>query len=294
MQAHPWLDGVRVIPAWAGNTAWCKGMVRMAGRVIPAWAGNTGGRLHRRARPPGHPRVGGEHTLVDQRYFRTPGSSPRGRGTPCGPVARIRRQRVIPAWAGNTTTQRIATQQETGHPRVGGEHVTVGAAVERFCGSSPRGRGTRFVAAVRFFRHRVIPAWAGNTNSLTGWAIPGYGSSPRGRGTLSIFVSPTNIRRVIPAWAGNTAPDGLQCPANAGHPRVGGEHHGAPGVLLVGVGSSPRGRGTPWRSVLTAPSSRVIPAWAGNTPQASTARGCFSGHPRVGGEHSQSASQPSG
>ena len=72
--------------------------------------------------------------------------------------------------------------------------------------------------------------------------------------------------RFIPAWAGNTGGITLTSVAHAVHPRVGGEHHAAPGRDHVPHGSSPRGRGTLSRRQGPGPPCRFIPAWAGNTP----------------------------
>ena len=132
----------RVIPAWAGNTTprstastrrtghprmggehrWHRlARLRAAGssphgrgtrgrrlaqqlvrRVIPAWAGNT---LHVDGTTdwqPGHPRMGGEHTIFGACKVRQFGSSPHGRGTRQPTVPPAPDTRVIPAWAGNT------------------------------------------------------------------------------------------------------------------------------------------------------------------------------------------------
>ena len=53
-----------------------------------------------------HPRVGGEN--ADQGLTSTlkNGSSPRGRGKPCMPVAFRVVNRLIPAWAGKTVGSR--------------------------------------------------------------------------------------------------------------------------------------------------------------------------------------------
>ena len=173
--------------------------------------------------------------------------------------------RVIPAWAGNTHNQGVGGAGITGHPRVGGEHASRRTCSSRCSGSSPRGRGTLTSKQPRWLRGRVIPAWAGNTH-LDTWCARLYaghprvggehdidgclftmtdGSSPRGRGTLSTLATRTLFWRVIPAWAGNTGGPIPPKPTTTGHPRVGGEHHGAAIMTTPRFGSSPRGRGTP-------------------------------------------------
>ena len=137
-------QNARVIPAWAGNThphirtaqmefgssprgrgtlapshlkAWWR-------RVIPAWAGNTPAPTGSTAAKTGHPRVGGEHTLINALKAYGGGSSPRGRGTPRQRDLHVADVRVIPAWAGNTSAAANAVTFWTGHPRVGGEHCS--------------------------------------------------------------------------------------------------------------------------------------------------------------------------
>ena len=265
-------------------------------------------------------------------YFRNLGSSPRGRGTPDCQDTVLSIQRVIPAWAGNTSLRFCAGNGSAGHPRVGGEHnchakraghlpghPRVGGEHRAFRGrarrrrgSSPRGRGTQRRAKKRRRYRRVIPAWAGNTSATPPrptehaghprvggehaggrtWSARSSGSSPRGRGTHSL--SPTNQEtyRVIPAWAGNTQGRVFRARRSAGHPRVGGEHLVWNMSAMPATGSSPRGRGTRRNRRGYGPVRRVIPAWAGNTRQPMPAFYLRSGHPRVGGEHAHGDAGP--
>ena len=71
-------------------------------RFIPAWAGNTKMLAGRRSTSPVHPRVGGEHRKISQALRVSGGSSPRGRGTLCCRLYVLGEKRFIPAWAGNT------------------------------------------------------------------------------------------------------------------------------------------------------------------------------------------------
>ena len=73
-------------------------------RFIPAWAGNMRGVVRGRGEKTVHPRVGGEHEIMNEFLSSKSGSSPRGRGTcittrPLGADSRF-----IPAWAGNITS----------------------------------------------------------------------------------------------------------------------------------------------------------------------------------------------
>ena len=132
-------------------------------RLIPAWAGKTVPSSHTGSGTPAHPRVGGENRRR-LRFARAPGgSSPRGRGK------RLRRQggrvrhRLIPAWAGKTSTWFSLTVILSAHPRVGGENRLDYRDASCGPGSSPRGRGKRHPVGGADRGGRLIPAWAGKT-----------------------------------------------------------------------------------------------------------------------------------
>ncbi len=249
--------------------------------------------------------MGGEHRRECHKGGPNDGSSPRGRGTPWRPGFCQRCPRFIPAWAGNTFSWRKASRMTAVHPRVGGEHTGRRRRNLNGHGSSPRGRGTLSAFACPYCFGRFIPAWAGNTEAAgesgqhdavhprvggehTAFSRRSFcfaGSSPRGRGTLLTPISAIKTTRFIPAWAGNTGRQARQAGGPPVHPRVGGEHQTRPGLMFCGIGSSPRGRGTPSQTRQPARQSRFIPAWAGNTRARSSLPTAASVHPRVGGEH---------
>ena len=194
---------VRVIPAWAGNSVVrnqkkqsCAGHPRVGGeqdgprsysedsagssprgrgtgiirtfnlcndRVIPAWAGNRTLRLWPLGCTAGHPRVGGEQSAQQVGIGVLAGSSPRGRGTDIGSEVCFCSYRVIPAWAGNRVERRPVCAGIAGHPRVGGEQLSLATVPFGRYGSSPRGRGTEAQQRAQPGYNRVIPAWAGNS-----------------------------------------------------------------------------------------------------------------------------------
>ena len=178
-------------------------VAQVINRVIPAGAGNTGIDVSVPSQASGHPRGGGKHAI--QRGFGSlgVGSSPRGRGTRSPRARGKRRQRVIPAGAGNTRHMSALLVVNPGHPRGGGEHPSAPKLAGAIIGSSPRGRGTPSRPPRPAAPRRVIPAGAGNTWFLIRrpWLEPGHprgggehailvyrldgicGSSPRGRGT---------------------------------------------------------------------------------------------------------------
>ena len=159
------------------------------------------------------------------------------------------------------------------------------AVADESDGSSPRGRGTVFVANASRAEFRFIPAWAGNRIQCTaqipcltvhprvGGEQAQYpchldapcGSSPRGRGTgLQSWNRKTRCR-FIPAWAGNREIRSNLIGAKAVHPRVGGEQSITEGYTKASNGSSPRGRGTVLHIGKLRGGGRFIPAWAGNS-----------------------------
>ena len=116
--------------------------------IIPAFAGST--RPRRRACPFGwdHPRVRGEHSVIEGLFLLSGGSSPRSRG------ARPR-----------STT---GTSRSWDHPRVRGEHDSNVISPLSSAGSSPRSRGAHlntlaFVSAFQII-YSVVKELSRKTN----------------------------------------------------------------------------------------------------------------------------------
>ena len=187
--------------------------------------------------------MGGENECMTKVNVRESGSSPRGRGKQPNVTQFTRCQRLIPAWAGKTTSRQAAASLRRAHPRVGGENRPAGV--------------------VRPDPRRLIPAWAGKTpgsrrSSVKVRAHPrvggenayadkedvsGTGSSPRGRGKRLGRDRACRRRRLIPAWAGKTTSFHAWGSNPAAHPRVGGENDYFQITDAALAGSSPRGRG---------------------------------------------------
>ena len=171
---------------------------------------------------------------------------------------------IIPAYAGNTESDRYPFARSGDHPRVCGEHLLVVCVFANCWGSSPRMRGTQGHSRVFPAVRGIIPAYAGNTRlALTvlpvRWDHPrvcgehprapitkfhGAGSSPRMRGTLVKRIVKRVRRGIIPAYAGNTRWTFTGFSRSGDHPRVCGEHVILGGDADVDRGSSPRMRGT--------------------------------------------------
>ena len=171
------------------------------------------------------------------------------------------------------------------HPRGCGEHPTPIDRSWMSEGSSPRMRGTLHIAPRRIPLPGIIPADAGNTRymasssrlfmdhprgcgehlnrELTVYATEG--SSPRMRGTLLHPPPGLAAMRIIPADAGNTSRFPRSFRRSWDHPRGCGEHQGEWPTSVQHGGSSPRMRGTRFRSASFFSAVRIIPADAGNT-----------------------------
>ena len=232
-----------------------------------------------------HPRVGGENARKRQGRKRGKGSSPRGRGK----LVRRSGERVdrglIPAWAGKTLRGWGKASHRRAHPRVGGENQAGEGFLALVRGSSPRGRGKLDTGVQVTGAARLIPAWAGKTRTprpeagrheahprvggenraLDTLNMCQVGSSPRGRGKPAAGLTYIGARGLIPAWAGKTGRTRNRGRGLQAHPRVGGENLKDAGRLVIGGGSSPRGRGKPVNDERAEGHCGLIPAWAGKT-----------------------------
>ncbi|ERH20063.1 hypothetical protein HMPREF0043_00192 [Actinobaculum sp. oral taxon 183 str. F0552] len=134
----------RIIPAYAGSTRW-------AATCCRAW--------------PDHPRIRGEHAATKDPGARMAGSSPHTRGArrrhPPPPDAGW----IIPAYAGSTSLGCSGSGLRPDHPRIRGEHVSPSSRMATARGSSPHTRGAPATATSTIVRSRIIPAYAGSTDS---------------------------------------------------------------------------------------------------------------------------------
>ena len=142
-------------------------------RFIPARAGNGPNSVDRGQGQPVHPRACGERDQcldVGVPFF---GSSPRVRGTGIGELIELRKNRFIPARAGNGWLSVRRSVSPAVHPRACGERSVVKPRFSSSaCGSSPRVRGTARHARrgkCRIQSHQ-------------------FGSSPRVRGTVFLQI----------------------------------------------------------------------------------------------------------
>ncbi len=274
-------------------------------RSIPACAGLTGQGFWVSRSCSVHPRVRGAHRgslLLPQPGT---GPSPRARGSPHDAFAWRIPHRSIPACAGLTEPPTPTRWTRPVHPRVRGAHRPLWVPIPAPGGPSPRARGSPHDAFAWRIPHRSIPACAGLTTSAVSagtvsavhprvrgahprdaTAEPDApGPSPRARGSRSPGRRGGGGRRSIPACAGLTPRATSSWRAPSVHPRVRGAHTSACRTDDMGVGPSPRARGSPDRERLSRTRPRSIPACAGLTASARRRGRSWAVHPRVRGAH---------
>ena len=109
--------------------------------IIPAYAGSTWWRWCCWFCLWDHPRVCGEHLVQALLPRIREGSSPRMRGALVNALRKMRRDGIIPAYAGSTQPTAPLRRASRDHPRVCGEHPGDEGAFFEVTGSSPRMRG---------------------------------------------------------------------------------------------------------------------------------------------------------
>ena len=146
-----------------------KRRVRLRGRVgtrsIPAWAGETAACWAACCAMPVYPRVGGGNVIGFCPSNRVKGLSPRGRGKRTCRYRPTQTERSIPAWAGETGSERYPERGKAVYPRVGGGNPSRLIHFGYLSGLSPRGRGKPCCYRVSISDMGSIPAWAGETTA---------------------------------------------------------------------------------------------------------------------------------
>ena len=91
--------------------------------------------------------------------------------------------------------------------------------------------------------------------------------------------------RITPAYAGNTTVWLLTMRPETDHPRLRGEHSYKRRFCCAQRGSPPLTRGTPVKVIFPATTTRITPAYAGNTHIHLPIDVGYKDHPRLRGEH---------
>ena len=234
------------------------------------------------------------------------GSSPLARG-----LLRIRervqvRRRIIPARAGFTPQIETMGLPHRDHPRSRGVYSVSQRRVIALIGSSPLARGLLPDEGPRYGDPGIIPARAGFTADAATTppsqtdhprsrgvyrASPCgvgriIGSSPLARGLRRPISRRSLARRIIPARAGFTTVTNSADLGTTDHPRSRGVYYSEIGLETLNQGSSPLARGLRRIRISARISTRIIPARAGFTGEA-TIRGLRRpDHPRSRGVYS--------
>ena len=193
--------------------------------IIPACAGSTSSSPTRQTSQRDHPRMCGEHLVVNGKKATDKGSSPHVRGAPNAWIEREDGVGIIPACAGSTACNRLWSDEARDHPRMCGEHTSLQFGTACFPGSSPHVRGARRVVRLARCRRGIIPACAGSTRPQTGWRARSR-DHPRMCGEHS-DASGIEVRHQGSSPHVRGAPQGVtvklcQC---RDHPRMCGEHY---------------------------------------------------------------------
>ena len=172
-------------------------------------------------------------------------------------------------------------------------------------GSSPHTRGAHCEKRRIFYRHGIIPAYAGSTmlKFMPVRAIADHprirgehsvplapprafpGSSPHTRGAPKGLLRTPGSSWIIPAYAGSTTSfPSLRNPL-PDHPRIRGEHSTWGWHDVDRLGSSPHTRGARFDAVDPRGVHGIIPAYAGSTTFVSRHSPATTDHPRIRGEH---------
>ena len=255
------------------------------GGIIPAYAGSTQAVAGIGIGRWDHPRIRGEHAFQEGGSAAYVGSSPHTRGARRAWRQGGRGRRIIPAYAGSTAADLVRYPKGPDHPRIRGEHSMYSNLRTAARGSSPHTRGAQAPQLLDGGRQRIIPAYAGSTSSYP-TCEPPRTDHPRIRGE-HIRSSPGTrpTRWIIPAYAGSTTCMADTPEEDVDHPRIRGEHLANAASITNPYGSSPHTRGAHARGGASGTDDRIIPAYAGSTPNLQGGVTWMGDHPRIRGEH---------
>ena len=196
-----------------------------------------------------------------------------------------RKTRITPACAGKNLIDESTFIKTTHHPRVCGKNAKEASTTVSGSGSPPRVREKLNSQLTMFGASRITPACAGKTWLQRPHGIPRRdhprvcgknsscslsrrtlsGSPPRVREKRVIY--PVSLRHggITPACAGKTVSDYPTNRLNGDHPRVCGKNLDIVWDFKPELGSPPRVREKPIKSVLDGLANGITPACAGKT-----------------------------
>ena len=214
---------------------------------------------------PDHPRIRGEHYREIGFETIDIGSSPHTRGAQVEARHMLVERRIIPAYAGSTSTCVQPRIPRKDHPRIRGEHTKCTLRSSLRTGSSPHTRGARIRRPSRRKAPLDHPRIRGEHQHDVETSSSHTGSSPHTRGAPGRRGLAGRRRWIIPAYAGSTGLCNLGPEAEPDHPRIRGEHRGVKQYASKKAGSSPHTRGALSTASFCGVLARIIPAYAGST-----------------------------
>ena len=152
-----------------------------------------------------HPRIRGEHVDHARHAPGEAGSSPHTRGAPSKSRPGGSATRIIPAYAGSTSSKSAQTSPLRDHPRIRGEHPRRALRSLGRRGSSPHTRGAPSSGPPTTTRRTDHPRIRGEHRLSGLYTGDGQGSSPHTRGARLRGARRHQERRIIPAYAGSTS-----------------------------------------------------------------------------------------
>ena len=277
--------GVRpgLSPRVRGNRIGMPGATCRA-RSIPACAGEPQATQSASVIREVYPRVCGGTPGDPVRVGHPRGLSPRVRGNRPYAHPEQRRNRSIPACAGEPFSFPPPNRRIAVYPRVCGGTLSKSSRTSGSQGLSPRVRGNRSIPPAASMSGRSIPACAGEP-----WTAnrPARSSAVYPRvcgGTVRFRLSQSHPEGLSPRVRGNQIPAGAGLNRGRSIPACAGEP--APGVAsnVAGLtGLSPRVRGNPDGEAVRASHAGSIPACAGEPGSQELHTICSGVYPRVCG-----------
>ncbi len=255
-------------------------------RSIPACTGKPCADASDSAAPAVYPRVYGEACESRAETTRTPGLSPRVRGSLAISVPFYGGVGSIPACTGKPMVAVASPSVAPVYPRVYGEASSGQSRTKTITGLSPRVRGSLLARAGWCTSDGSIPACTGKPDVASGGerSIEVYprvygeataryelpldltGLSPRVRGSPAGRLPCHAFARSIPACTGKPAAQRARVFHHAVYPRVYGEAIALTASHSRLKGLSPRVRGSPATAADLVPLYRSIPACTGKPP----------------------------
>ena len=212
-------------------------------RITPAYAGKSAKTGVFGDCCKDHPRLCGEKSSRGTVNSTELGSPPPMRGKVYSPVTQLQQLGITPAYAGKSLPPDLVLRPAPDHPRLCGEKIGTGKAVEGHRGSPPPMRGKAQYTVAESGDLGITPAYAGKSllsSSLTIWD---GGSPPPMRGKVVSYAAASASLRITPAYAGKRCGSRPHAPGCQDHPRLCGEKMWLPMRSVTVSGSPPPMRG---------------------------------------------------